>query len=365
MINNPISLPDSSIQEALKILMKYYPYNYHERAKTELDILLKHCEENTEAGSERFLSLLFIQALKNYLSPGQYLRLKIFEQYQLEQEVAFSLFYKYFPLVNLPLNFANQIIQNEIKNDTEVVLMDIGIGIGEQTARLIELLGSSTKLEKITIIGIDPHLGSLTKCQNRLIQLEARLPISIRFFPINDTAEKMSLRTIKNIIAKLNGKLIINASFSLHHIVKAKDRKTLLRSLKDMNPALFLLTEPDTNHQEKDFYRRFQNSYTHFFYIFNLIDQLPIGVEKRNSMKLYFEKEINELVASFGRDHNKRYETAPMWIDKLKVAGFEIVPLFQDLPATLEPDITLHCQKDGYLSFAYKGETLLAMIIAK
>lgn len=365
MIQNSISLPEPSIQEALKILMKYYPYNYHERAKTEMDILLKYCEEQMESDSQKFLSLLFIQALKNYLSPGENMRLKFFDEYYMKKEELYSLFYEHFPLINFPLDYANKIIKNKVMHDTEMVLIDIGIGTGVQIQRLIEKLVYTTKIWNITIIGIEPNLERLTKCQRKLIQLETILPISIRFLPINDLAEEVSIESIRNIISGLKGKLIINASFALHHIVKSKHRNQLLKSLKGLNPDLLLITEPNTDHQEKDFFKRFQNSYTHFYHLFNIIDNLSIEPHKQNAMKLYFEKEINAIIGSYGRDHNKRYETANEWVNRLKAAGFNMLPAFINHPARLKPDIRVHYKKNGFLAFENNGETLLAMMAAR
>lgn len=362
MTQHPIILPEPSVYDALNLIMQYYPYNFTARARLEIETLLNHCLQDIESNSEKFLSTLFIRALKDYIGTTNTEEHIYLERFEIPQIELFNLVIDKFPFVKYAHQFSNDIITQNTLHDTDLILIDIGIGQGIQIQRLIEQLSLATNLQHITVVGIEPFTEAMIACQAKISKLQRQLPITIHFFPINDFVEEVPFHSLKNVLSDIKGKLIINESLALHHIAKDEKRIEVISALKQMNPSLFLLTEPNSNHQEKDFYKRFQNSYNHFYHIFKVIDKLDIAENKRNSLKLFFGREINDII---GRDENtrfERHELAVTWLEKLKRAGFKPKNHFKNIPKTIPPDIHLYYANEGYLGFKVDEETVLSLM---
>src|SRR5690606_15545947 len=111
----------------------------------------------------------------------------------------------------------------EIKGAHNVVILDIGIGTGQQIVRLLNDLAKQDCLpKKLTIIGIEPAQESLPKAQEQLESFARQHPsMDFRFEAIPQAVEHLTesdWQTLESSIRHAQGKLIINASFALHHI---------------------------------------------------------------------------------------------------------------------------------------------------
>jgi hypothetical protein len=76
---------------------------------------------------------------------------------------------------------------------------------------------------------------------------------------------------------------IIHASFALHHIqdrTGVDARNQVLQRLRTLNPVALVLSEPNVDHMEKDYVKRFYNCWSHFGITFEVIDAL--GFEQKD-----------------------------------------------------------------------------------
>lgn len=344
--------------------MKNYPDKFTPEEKIEIDTLLSHCLDGLSDDSEKFLSTLFIRSLKSYIgetSVNEHIYLK---NYEIPQIQLFDILIRKFPFVNMGHEVTNAAIINLLKNKTEATILDIGIGQGTQIKKLLSALPETGSLKQIRIIGIEPFSDALKRTEFSLRQEFDHLPFRTEFIGICKFIEDLEASEISKIIDN-HPNLIINASLALHHIQTLEKRNQVIRNLRQLNPIAFFLTEPNVDHFEPDFYRRFQNCYRHFHHIFQVIDLLNIETIDKNGLKLFFGREIEDIIGKNNIDRFEKHEPAFRWIEKLKHNGFSVNnSLFTELP-NIYGGVRMILDQEGYLGFSYETETILLIICAQ
>lgn len=351
--------------DALDIAMKYYPDKFDERAKVEIETLLDHCLTDIHNDSEKFLSTLMIKALKNLIEPDEideHIYLKKFEIPQIE---LFNILIKEFPFVKYGHNIANQLIVNKIGSAREGVILDVGIGQGTQMLNLIRMLEEQSDLKKLTIIGVEPFEEALKTAQKKFAAIAAEVSFEINFIPWNVFVQDISKRNMMKNLSPFRGELIINNSLALHHIQSLEQRDFVLDNMRDAEPRGILLIEPNIDHFEPDFHKRFKNCFQHFYHIFLVIDNLDIDRDAKNGLKLFFGREIEDIIGKTNEERYEKHEPAYRWIEKLKKSRFQMQNQFlKELPK-VNSGIKLNYNEEGYLGFTYKEETVLSIMYAE
>lgn len=355
-----LSFTIPSVYEALNLVMKNYPDNFNEKAKVEIETLFAHCLDGLSNDSEKFLSTLFIKSLKNYIGATTIDEHIYLRKYEIPQIQLFNILIKEFPFVATGQQITNDIIADLLKNEKEATIIDIGIGQGTQIKNLLGLSHKFTRLTKLKIIGIEPFADALNKASVSIAAFSKDLPFEVEFTGINDFAEKVDFDQFKN----ERGAVIVNASLALHHIQSLSQRYDVIAKIKNIQPRAFLLIEPNVDHFESNFYRRFQNCYQHFYHIFKVIDRLEIKQDDKNALKLFFGREIEDIMGKKEEDRYERHEPAYRWIEKLKQTGFNIVSKFPELPSLSKTGINIDVHEEGFLGFTYGSETILSIIYA-
>ena len=356
-----LSFSIPSVFEALDLIMKYYPDNFNEKAKVEIDTLFTHCLDGLSNDSEKFLSTLFIKSLKSYIGPTSVNEHIYLKKYEMPQIQLFNILIKEFPFVKISQQITNGIIINLLKQNREATIIDIGIGQGTQIKNLLESSKEINNLKKLKIVGVEPSKEALSKASADINSYNNKVPFEIEFIEINDFIGNVDLsETISE-----NEVSIVNASLTLHHIQSLKERYEVIANIKKINPIAFLLIEPNVDHFEPDFYRRFQNCYRHFYNIFRVVDQLNIDIIDKNSLKLFFGREIEDIIGKRGKDRYERHEPAYRWIEKITQNGFSIKNNFFSMPFETRSGIKINFHKEGFLGFTYDTETVLSVIYAE
>lgn len=348
-----------SVYEALNLVMKYYPDNFNEKARVEIETLFAHCLDGLSDDSEKFLSSLFIKSLKNrigYTSANDNIYLQKYEVPQIE---LFNLLIKEFPFVTLSQQIVNGAILNQMQNCEEVTLVDIGIGQGTQMLNLIELAKPLKTLKTLHIVGIEPFPDALEIAKKAINHAKNETSFDITFTEINDFAETADFSF------PVKGKLIINASLALHHIQYSEDRFATLKKLKQLKPDAFILIEPNVDHSEPNFYRRFQNCYQHFYNVFQVIDKLNLSKEHKNAFKLFYGREIEDIIGKQESSRFEKHDSAFRWIEKLNQVGFELKTDFFEFPIETPIGLKIGIHPEGFLGFTHGTETVLAIMYAK
>lgn len=355
-----LSFTIPSVYEALNVVMKNYPDNFNEKAKVEIETLFAHCLDGLSNDSEKFLSTLFIKSLKNYIGSTTIDEHIYLRKYEIPQIQLFNILIKEFPFVATGQQITNDIIIDLLKHEKEATIIDIGIGQGTQIINLLKHANKLTKLTRLKIIGIEPFADALLKASESIGTFGKDLPFEIKFIGINDFAEHVNFGQFKNGTEAV----IVNASLALHHIQSLSKRYDVITSIKNIKPRAFLLIEPNVDHFESNFYRRFQNCYQHFYHIFKVIDRLQIQQDDKNALKLFFGREIEDIMGKKEEDRYERHEPAYRWIEKLKQTGFTTLCEFPELPSLSKTGIKIEVHQDGFLGFTYESETILSIIYA-
>ncbi|WP_062122258.1 GRAS family protein [Geofilum rubicundum] len=358
------SFPLPTIYEALNLVMQNYPDKFTEESKLEIEALLEHCLDGLGESSEKFLATLFIRAIRKHIGPttiDEHIYLKRYEVPQIE---LFNVLIQQFPFVRYSHSIVNQTIADIVQGESTVTILDIGIGQGIQIVNLLERLKRVSGLRKVVVIGVEPFEDALNYAGELINSIN--YPYNVEFIPVCSFIEAIDFAEIGNMVEAAGGPLIVNESLALHHIQHLNDRHKVIQSVRALNPKAFFLTEPNVDHFEPDFFRRFQNCYNHFYHIFQVIDQLPVGVKEKNGLKLFFGREIEDVIGGSDHERFEKHEPSFRWVEKLTVGGFKMVNGFKGVPDDMGYGIKVDYDAfNGCLGFRFKTETIISLIHAE
>ncbi|MBN2486034.1 MAG: hypothetical protein JXB34_08665 [Bacteroidales bacterium] len=359
------TFPPPRIYDALGLIMSYYPNHFTEQAKVEIETLLDHCLETLHDDSEKFLSTLIIKALRKMIGTSGIDEHIYLKRYEITQIELFNILIKEFPFVKWGHEIANTLICNKLKDSENAIIVDIGIGQGIQMVHLLQKLNSLPKIKNVTIIGIEPFIDALEATGENFSRLKSQVNYNLHFEPWNIFIENIKEATFAEKLAPFNGEIIINASLALHHIQTLDNRLQVMSVLRSPSPKGIVLVEPNIDHFEPDFNRRFHNCYQHFYHIFQVIDNLNIDQYTKNGLKLFFGREIEDIIGHKNSERYEKHEPAFRWIEKLIHGGFAVQNNFLEKLPEVGSGIDLYFNESGYLGFRYKSETVLSVIYAE
>jgi hypothetical protein len=228
---------------------------------------------------------------------------------------------------------------------------------------VVNLINSTEELyhlKKMHVVGIEPSAEALKKAEKAIMSLNKDTQFEIDFIAINGFVENLDLKSL----IQPKGKTIVNASLALHHIQTSEKRFNTLKALNELKPHAFLLTEPNVDHFEPNFYRRFENCYQHFYNIFRVIDKLELDKNTQNAFKMFYGREIEDIIGKNEENRFEKHEPAFRWIEKLKQVGFEVKGGFFRYPNKTVADLKINFHDEGFLGFTHESETILAIIYA-
>lgn len=359
------TVPSPQIYDALDYIMKYYPDKFTEQARVEVEMLLNHCLEDLGNDSEKFLSTLIIKALRHLIGPSGLDEHIYLKQYEITQIELFNVLIKEFPFVKWGHEISNTVIFNKLKNSKKAVIIDVGLGQGIQARNLLEKLNEAKNLKEVVIVGIEPFKDALDTADKIINDMVDDVSFRLEFVPLNMFIQECDVRALQEVLNRYEGDIIINASLALHHIKTLEERLEVISALRSINPVGMVLIEPNIDHFEPDFNRRFQNCYQHFFHIFQVIDNLPVEKKVQNGLKLFFGREIEDIMGKDNEDRYEKHEPAFRWIEKLTNCGFIVRNNFLEHLPHVNSGIELEYLDDGFLGFTYKKETVLSIIYAE
>jgi len=357
--------PAPTLQEALDEVMQLDHSQFTHQNKIEVETLLDYCLSEIGENSDKLLTTLFIKALKNHLGPigaDEHIYLKKFEVPQIK---LFDLIIKHFPFVNLGQQIVNTLIVDSMVNN-KATLIDVGIGRGIQTIALMEEVQKRKDfyIEELTILGVEPFTEALSEAEKSIRRTSDKLDMKVNFIPINAFAENLSAEDLLERLPNPYADIFINASLTLHHIQSGSKRNEFLTEMARLRPKGFILTEPNSNHLEPDFYKRFKNSYNHFLHLFKVIDELPVSGKDKNALKLFFGREIEDIIGNEEHNRFERHERAVNWLRRLREADFSINKHFPYPVIKNNSSIQMKHFDDGFLGFNHGDETILSIIYA-
>jgi hypothetical protein len=311
---------------------------------------------------------IFAAALAKQLDSRQALDMNLYlRQFELPQITLFNLLTTKFPLVVATAGIANDMLCRSVSEGSEITLFDIGIGtVGQEVALLHQLAARGTRPKHLTVIAVEPSPTNLAQAQRDLERTARELGIPLTFRPIPKLAESLNDDDWRT-VAQAPGTLIVNAAFALHHmrdlVPDECARETFFRRLRAFQPQAVILSEPNSNHRSVSLEERFLNAWQHFGLLFRLINTLDIPQRDKNAMKMFFSREIEDIVGTAEGQRYKRHELAATWVDRLRRTGYAPVCAMGDLATSPSPAIAINSY-DGYIGVDYRDQTLVAVVCA-
>lgn len=350
------------IYATLNYLMKQSTQQWSNECHKKMENLMASCVSGMEEDSEKLLAVMMLQALQKKVqgvSQDDHIYLKKFEIPQIQ---LFTILIEKFPFVKYSQLIVNNCILERIGNAPEATLIDIGIGQGVQVAHVIAAAQKLPFLKRLHVIGIEPFKEALTIAEERITSLRDTVPFEIVFTPICNFIEQLQFSTLAK---DIKGTLIVNASFALHHIQDASSRLQVIKQIKQIKPQAFLLSEPNINHFEVDFYTRFVNCYRHYYTIFKVIDSIEIAQLDKNALKVFFGREIDDIIGKKETDRYEKHEPATTWISRLIASEFQLRQTLLQSPVDTVLGVVIGHHPEGFLGFTYEEETILAVFCAE
>lgn len=284
----------------------------------------------------------------------------------LAQISLFNLLATYLPIVHIAGALANETLAGLLADRERAVLLDLGIGTGQQEVGLLRELASRNRLPgALHVVAVEPSGTSLSEAEQALRAVTSELDVAFSFTGVEGLAEELSDVVWDDLRREAAGG-IANAAFALHHVTGVHEthqqaRERVLHRLAELEPVAVVLCEPHAGHMEPDFGRRFDNCWSHFSTVFRLIDSLDLPAQDRIAMKFFFAREIDDILANDEATRAERHEWTEVWRDRLTAAG--MVPAF---PVAVElPDGPVHVVPEtGAARIAFEDTTLVSVLTA-
>lgn len=332
-------------------------------------LLARVVEEQLEGDAQGtdLHAYLFATALSRRLQSEKTPELNLYlRQFRDTQISLFNLLAQHLPTVALTAPLANELLARFVGEHDEVTLLDIGIGSGHQEVAMLRRLAEQGRLpRKLNIIAIEPDAGSLIESQSALFEASVETGVEVDFHPVHKVIEDVTDPEWAE-FAGFDGPLVVNASFAAHHI-RCSEGETLrddvFRRIRELDPHAVVLAEPSSNHHAASLVERFRAAYHHFGLTFQLIDELDVTPREAAAMKMFFAREIEDIVANAEESRCERHEPVEAWVARLRRAGFAPWADFEFARAHRHPLVRV-APREGYVALEYADEPLVAVICA-
>ncbi|XP_073051598.1 GRAS family protein RAD1-like [Primulina eburnea] len=251
-----------------------------------------------------------------------------------EKSDAFSLLHLMTPYIGFGFLAANDAISQAAIGKDSLHIVDLGMEHNLQWPSLVRTLARRSeggpKFIRITGIIGDQDPMDLENSMKGLCEEANSLGICLEYHLL---AEKVSISSLtrEKLELREGEALFVNAMMHLHKHVKESrgSLKTILQSIKKLNPALLTVVEQDANHNGPFFLGRFLESLHYYSAIFDSLEaSYPRSSPQRIMIEeFHFAEEIRNVVAYEGSNRIERHERADQWRRQLGRAGFQVVGL--------------------------------------
>lgn len=316
---------EKNVLSQLQDLATKMPSNLTENEKTILNEIYHEALEDLE-DSDSMFAYSIAKAMRKHFEAGQSNEHIYLQKFEIPQIRLFELLIQQFPLANLSQHCVNTLLADALAKHTNPVLMDIGIGTGMQVTNIVEQLlkNPDCKIKNLTVVGIEPYGEALKATNQNITNISQKATFSINLITKEAFIERMSLGEIRQLLPSTYDGLYVNASFALHHIQTAEDRKIVFENLKALQVDAFVLSEPNSNHFEKNYQKRFDNCVNHYGTLFKIIDTLEITNQEKAALKLFFSREIDDVLGNSEAVRVEKHYATEQWVSLFEETGFEL-----------------------------------------
>ncbi|OIN58243.1 GRAS family protein [Arsenicibacter rosenii] len=266
------------------------------------------------------------KAMRKQVAGGQSQEHIYLQRFDIPQIRLFELLIQQFPLANLSQHCTNTLLIDALADCEYPVLMDIGIGTGFQVATIIGGLAAKTgsQVKQLHVAGIEPFADALVAAAQNIQQAATRAPFAVTLTTRTDFIENLSINDLRQMLPAEHDGIFANASFALHHIQGAAQRKVVFETLKALPVQALVLSEPNSNHYTADYAERFTNCVQHYGALFRIIDTLPITATEKTALKLFFSREIDDVLGNAETVRVEKHYATEQWVALFAETGFQL-----------------------------------------
>jgi hypothetical protein len=287
---------------------------------------------------------------------------------ELQHMGLYTLLREHVPMISMTHPLANELLLPQVSSQEQAVILEIGIGNGEQLADLIHLCGTRDAApRRLVVAGLDLSAPSLANAQRNLSAAAARWGIDFKFIALNKQVEALTNEDWA-LLDSLEGTRAVNATFALHHLRQddtAPDvRDRLFQRLRRWRPRCMVIGETDAEFNTVPLPERTGNVYDYFLGTFHHIDALHIPEGDRLLLKLgMIAREIEDILGPNEEERCERYESGQHWRERLERAGFALTPPPASLTQGSNEAITITVDR-GYVTLHGAGMSLVTILCA-
>ena len=322
---------------------------------------------NADAGGEDLQYYIFASALSRRLESDKAAEINLYlRQFETTQISLFNLLAQHLPTVQLAGPLANEVLAGYVAGHDEVTLLDVGIGSGRQEVALLYLLATQRRLpRKLNVIAIEPDAGSLLEAGESLAEAALTLGVDLEFHAVHRVVEELDDADWR-FFASFGAPMVVLGAFAVHHVrsgAGGNARDAFFRRLRALEPDAVVLCEPSSNHDSPSLRERFQAAWQHFGLTFRIIDGLEVADAAKSAMKMFFAREIEDILANAEETRCERHEPVDAWVRRLRDAGFTPCADFGIVAGPTSGPVRV-AVRNGYLGLDYADETLVAILCA-
>ncbi len=285
------------------------------------------------------------------------------KEFEIPQIVLFDLLTNKFPLVTTCQQIAEKAFLKAASGKREICILDIGIGRGFQMMRLLDTLQNIDSIEKVNLIGVEISTDAFNFTLSQLNERKNNYKFELNFHLINSPVELITYDIIKAQIPAHCDFLMVNASLTLHHIQHKESRLNLFSIIKQLNPQLMILIEPDADTMNEDYGQRLLNAAKHFSALYNYVNTLDgMNEAEANHLKSFFANDFFDPIVLPDSHRFERLQTSPQWIDLMSSVGLKPMHLDPNEYSVYIPNIDCAIMKEGYFNLSYSGTPLISVI---
>lgn len=353
-----------SLLPQLQFLAQRLPDQLTEADKVELDAIYQQCLEKLDDSAAMF-GYVLAKAMLKHVAGGQSNEHIYVQQFEIPQIRLFELLIQQLPLAALTQKCANALLVEGLKNQTNPVLIDIGIGTGMQIVNVLQLLAQQPDcwVKQITVVGIEPFTDAVQAAEKNFAELQ--LPFQVLFTSFIGFVEKMTLAEIQALLPIHYDALVVNASFALHHIQQAAQREAVFGYIRDLSPKAFVLSEPISDHFEPHYATRFHNAVNHYGLVFEVIDSLAITNKEKAALKLFFSREIDDVLGHTEDVRVEKQYATHQWLELFKTTGFTLEKLLTSFDVQEMNGAILRTDLTERYAVVFKNEEITNVFLAR
>ncbi|KAL2558184.1 Scarecrow-like protein 14 [Forsythia ovata] len=275
--------------------------------------------------------------------------------------------------------FANKTIMNVAKNATRLHIIDFGILYGFQWPCFLQRLSSRPGgPPKLRITGIDfPCPGF--RPSERVEETGRRLASYAETFNVpfefNAIAQKWETIKIEDLKVNKDEVLVVNCLYRFRNlldetVVVNSPRNIVLNLIRTISPDVFVLGILNGAFNAPFFITRFREALFHYSSFFDMLEaNIPREIHERMLLeKTVFGREAMNVIACEAAERIERPETYKQWQARNIRAGFEQLPLNEEITRMATNRVTSSYHKDfvidedgHWMLQGWKGRILYAL----